>query len=1066
MRAISVGLLVIGLARADSDEAWLLRASLPPGMQPLLALIVDGSGATFSAGEPFDPARDYAAGLATDRCDPARIYWRRGPGPAPDCAAQAGLEPAASGALAGLRCEAALGPLAQQGFFIASRAAQWRGAAEDGYWSALSPDSQRAVECRSDRGRHGATAGIWYAANGAAGPWATGESAEIDWDLAPHADPYIFYGGNYLNFLRSTRTPTETPIADAINRSLAAALSATDELEIALIRVDGETGEGGYVAHAPMPSASAAAALPASAGAAPGRSAPLAEALSESAAWLGGHAVRFGDHRNADRAAFDSLAPGRYRSPFAHACRPVTLAYLTAGLASGDDLAATAAVTLPRFTELTAGCGASCLPAIAQWVERADLRDDLPGVQSTALHWLTPRPVPELVAQSAGTGSGGALDDPLAFINLVARSLQRDAAVPGSPQFSAAGMAPLADPDDGPGLVYGLTAPVARQRWVGNLFRYGLRAAGSPLASPIIVDRDDEPAIESATGLPKPSSRSYWSDAPDANLLAGGAAGRLPVADVRRIYSDLASSRMHDPANRLSPDNVRLDRRMFGLGAGDPESPAEIVAQLAEQRMLGDPGPHAPIVVDYPASDRQLVFAVTQDGMLQAFDAHSGVEAWAWLPKEMLPRLVGLLRNESTTVRSHGIDGPMVLHRHDPDGDGRIDRDAGEHLWLLFGLGRGGNRYHAVDVSSADDPRLLWSMALPGGGEVDADAEPVVTRLAVADSGQSAGDWVVLLAGGYDRRFDAAGVAARGHGNALHVVDALTGRLLWTASGNDADAPDLAVGGLASSAPSAPRALDLDGDGYLDRAYLLDVTGGLWRFDFRSGNPANEVASARLLARLGDGQRRFHATPDASLVRISGAMQLAIAFGSGWQSRPRDTTIIDRFYVLLDTETPAGPSVLTEADLHEVSDEPADNAPSAPGWFLRLDGHGAGEKVIGPAVTFDHVLRFQTYQPLDDDAAAPCGPPRSVRRLYALDIRDGRPHASAVESAEDEAQELAGSGLPVGLRFGFPGRRDAHCDECPARAFGVIGAETFDAGYAGDPVRTSWRKLRAPPDSP
>jgi hypothetical protein len=30
---------------------------------------------------------------------------------------------------------------------------------------------------------------------------------------------------------------------------------------------------------------------------------------------------------------------------------------------------------------------------------------------------------------------------------------------------------------------------------------------------------------------------------------------------------------------------------------------------------------------------------------------------------------------------------------------------------------------------------------------------------------------------------------------------------------------------------------------------------------------------------------------------------------------------------------------------------------------------------------------------------------------------------------------------------------------------GILGGETFDTGYAGDPVRTSWRKLLPPPDS-
>ena len=169
----------------------------------------------------------------------------------------------------------------------------------------------------------------------------------------------------------------------------------------------------------------------------------------------------------------------------------------------------------------------------------------------------------------------------------------------------------------------------------------------------------------------------------------------------------------------------------------------------------------------------------TQDGLLQAFDADTGVELWGWMPQELLSRIPGLMRDAPTTARSHGIDGPLVLHRYDPDGNGRIDAASGEHLWLLFALGRGGIRYYALDVARPDDPRLLWSWQLPDAGVLSL-AEPVVTRLAIAGSGQSAGEWVVLVAGGYDPRYDVSGASGGGAGAGLHVLDAQSGRPLWS----------------------------------------------------------------------------------------------------------------------------------------------------------------------------------------------------------------------------------------------------------------------------------------------
>jgi type IV pilus assembly protein PilY1 len=290
------------------------------------------------------------------------------------------------------------------------------------------------------------------------------------------------------------------------------------------------------------------------------------------------------------------------------------------------------------------------------------------------------------------------------------------------------------------------------------------------------------------------------------------------------------------------------------------------------------------------------------------------------------------------------------------------------------------------------------------------------------------------------------------------IADAETGRLLWSAGDDDAELP---VTGLASVA-AAPRLLDLDGDGEVDRAYVLDVVGNLWRIDLHGGRSADTIGTAYRLAHLAAGGRRFHYTPDASLVRSGAFSLLAIAFGSGSRMRPRDELPEDALHVVHDVLVGAPARDLGIDDLHDVTGSNHEIPPDAPGWILRLDGHGAGEKVAGPTTTFDHVLRFQTYEPLPLDPAEPCGPPRSVARRYAVDIRTAMPRATAVESEEDEPEEIPASGLPPGLRFGFPGLWDDACAGCRPRPFGILGGETFDPGYAGEPVRTSWRKLVPP----
>ncbi len=1042
LRGLVLTAVIAGPPCVLADEAWLQRAPLPPGTRPLLALVVDNSAAlagSVTVRPPYDPATDYAAGVPEEtRCDPARVYWRRGAGPAPDCGRMPGLEATPATPDPGLHCAAASGPLARHGVFVAARTAQWQDAAAGGYWASPAPTSVLALRCSADG------------------------ASDIDWNRPPLGDPYIFYTGNYLNWLQSEAAPVEQPFADTLLQALTTALDASGELEVAAVLLSQATpgAAGAYVALAPAAAATAAQRLAELLTAeSAGGPAWLSTALLETSAWLAGSTVRFGTDARADPAAFADQAAGEYRSPIVPACRPVSIAVLAAGTPAQDAPTTLAANALPGFAAATGGCDSDCLPALSAWLADTDLIAALPGQQHAPVTWLATPATAAAVAPAAAATSGLVHDltDPLALINLVARSLGHDAAVPAGPQLSAAGLVPAGMGEAAPEIVYGLTLPLGRERWPGNALAYGLSWNGPGFAGPTVVDRDGETALDAATSLPRSGSRSLWSETEDTDWLSGGAAGRLPAAAARRLFSNLTTAPMTDPANRLTPDNELLGRDLLGLGTHDQESPAEVINWLRALRQLGDPGPAAPIVLRLDADDG-LVLVATQDGLLHAFDLATGVERWAFLPRELLTRLAGLQRDEPTTLRSHGLDGPMLLHEHDPDHDGTIDPAAGEHRWLILGLGRGGSGYYALDLALPAEPRLLWTFD-PSSGAAESRPEAVVTRLSIADSGQSAGNWVVLLAGGYDRRFNLPVESTAGAGNRLSVVDATNGHLLWQAGSEDDTDVTLGVAGFTSSLAAAPRALDLDGDGRLDRLYQLDITGSLWRFDFASGAAAGQLARARRIARLGAGAQRFFATPDASLTRLEGTLRVTLAVGSGWLSRPRDTSAVDRAYVLFDREPPGSTRVLADSDLHDATAAEGPMPTGAPGWFLRLARHGSGEKVIGPTLTFDRALWLRTYQPLPFSPDAPCGPPPAIRRLYALDPATGLP---VVRTARDfeEPRELIGSGLPPALRFGESRGADA-----PPRYFGIAGAEVFDAGWSNAPVKTSWRRLRPPADS-
>lgn len=1069
MSAARLSVLFACLAGADQDEAWLGRAPLPAGTNPLLIIVLDTSAAMagrIRVAVPYDPQIQYRPDAA-QQCDPERVYWRRGPGPAPDCRTSIGLGLRATATAGGMLCDSARAPLARHGYFVASRAAQWRPAG--GHWDALSNASAQAVECRDDRGRHGAAAGQWFTANGRAGPWIQAPESEIDWNAAPHGEPYIFYAGNFLNYLAAAASTSETSLATAASVAIAAAVDAASELDVAVIRLSDRRpdAEGGFVLLAPVAAEVADSRLPSLfAGISPTGGAPLAETMTEVAAWLSGAPVRYGEDPRADAAARDPQFPARYRSPFSSPCRPVTIAVVTAGEASEDAGAGFLAGGQSGFNELTGGCDTNCLPALAQWLARSDLRPDLPGRQHAHLAWVSPFPRPALVAASMDQAGGKTefLDDPLALANIVVRSLQHDAAVPGGAQLSAAGMLPMQQSTHEPAVIYGLSVPQAGERWLGNLLRYALQAPAAPLAPPVVVGSDGEPALDPASGLPYADSISAWSDQADGDaLLSGGAAARLPPAELRRLYSDVTDSALTSAANRLTSGNRAFSAEVLGLGPHDTENADQVITWLLDQRRLGDPGLRSPASVSHDGADSRTTFVATHDGVLHAFDSDTGVERWAFIPRPMMSRLATLMRDEANIIRSHGVDGPLALHRHDANGDDRIDAGSGEHLWLIFGLGRGGSGYYALDVASPDEPRLMWSLTPADMGDgAESWAQPVITRLIVAGASQAPGSWVAVLAGGYDRAYDFADSPANTSGASLSIVDAATGVRLWRAAGRAALLPDLHLPAMNSSLASAPRVLDLDGDGYADRMYVIDVAGGLWHIELQNeGTPAN-LARAQLVASLGGGERRFYSSPDVAMTRGSGAVELAISFGSGWLARPRDNRIVDRFYSI--REPKPGHGILQESDLHDATLGEDPMPVGAAGWFVRLDAHGAGEKVIGSSLTFDHRLHILSYQPVAAPAAAICGPPQAVRRLHQLDVRSGLPAGRLNPDRDLDERELPASGLPSALGFAFPGPWDQACPDCRARPVGFAGSEIFDAGFGNDPVRTSWRKLPAEPD--
>jgi hypothetical protein len=705
--------------------------------------------------------------------------------------------------------------------------------------------------------------------------------------------------------------------------------------------------------------------------------------------------------------------------------------------------------------------------------------------------------------------------------------------------------------------------PTARQRWRGNVKKYRLAPNGD------VLGRDDALAVNGLTGRFLPDVSSLWpSDlviGDGEDVLAGGAARALPDPAFRRIYTNEDGASTHalngytvEQIGRRADAAAVLGYTAAGLEPpACPARPGEVAADgdnpavchllawvhgadvidavpaatedfpagngnFTEARHdLGDPLHTRPAVVTYGGDvgmPRAVVYAVTNDGALHAFDAASGRERWAFMPWDGLGRTLALYRDRAARPRtSLGLDGPLRVLTLDRNGNGRIEPLAdgtGDRVILYFGMRRGGRNYYAVDVThvdlddpAGDAPRLLWIAGPPDDPAIAAERQlplvgqswsrPVVTRMRVPGH-RGTDDLVVMFAGGYDPETqdppDGMPRAYRDDtvGTGLYVLDAFSGQRLWRA-GPDAGA-DLALASLTAAIPGDVTALDLTGDGYVDTAYFADLRGRIWRLDFdAAAADVAGLASGGILADLGGagiaGARRFFTTPDVSSVVHGGRRWLNVAIGSGHREMPlSDRATNDRFYSLRDYHGAmrrdwARAAPIREGDLVDVTPHDLDPAVQAPvpagaaGWLLRLDQQ-PGQKAISSSRTFGHTVFFPTFIPArpDDDAddgaerADTCARPVGDNLLYQVSVFDARPARRLAESAH--ATDAGG----LALRLGQPGIAPEPLFVFPAIAAAaaaapddlsrppplcLIGVESCGSLDQVGPRRTYWRQRGA-----
>ena len=467
----------------------------------------------------------------------------------------------------------------------------------------------------------------------------------------------------------------------------------------------------------------------------------------------------------------------------------------------------------------------------------------------------------------------------------------------------------------------------------------------------------------------------------------GGDSTSVPPATLG--YVGLLDSTVYGNGTKLenlvllsSVDRDKIIDFIRGIDAFDEDLDLDVTEERAWK--LGDIYHSSPVLISPPiaplvdptydafkqanASRTTVLIAGANDGMLHAFRESDGEELWAFIPPDLLGSLKDL--TDRSAWHSYYVDSSPIA----------ADIKIGG-VWktiVVFGERRGGKYYHALDITDTTNPTYLWNFTDPKMGETW--SEPAIGKVKMDDGTEK---FVAFFGGGYDTGQN------NNTGKAFFVIDLATGQKLWEYY-NDGSLDDQQY--MNFSLATSPTIADLNHDGYIDRAYIGDVGGQLWKFDMSApatlfGGLVNNWTGKRLFAAdpsqpnppvVGEyyPAQAIYTTPALAFDEFG---NLWVYFGTGDRNHPNNTST-NRFYGIKENTTMTNGTSLTEASLVDVT---SGNKNATQGWFFKL---GADEKVLGAAEVFNQIVFFSSFTP---GVAVTCGSGGGTSRLYAIQMTTG-----------------------------------------------------------------------------
>jgi type IV pilus assembly protein PilY1 len=520
----------------------------------------------------------------------------------------------------------------------------------------------------------------------------------------------------------------------------------------------------------------------------------------------------------------------------------------------------------------------------------------------------------------------------------------------------------------------------------------------------------------------------------------------------------------NDPSSPLNP-NSPVIQAMFGASAAETSGTINWVrgkdniedengdasATDIRAHIHGDIIHSRPAVINYNryGNDNDVVaFYGSNDGLFRAVKggtgANDGYEKWIFVAEEFFGKLkrqrdnfpnndlppYDLPENYNTpysvNLKDYFFDGSIGVYTKDANNDGKLESIAGDKVWIFLSARRGGRFIYALDVSNPDDPKFMWKKGCFGLAPVLCSAgyselgytwsEPKTAKIKANLGNSSNPDNIVLIFGaGYDPLIEdqdpVIDPLSNLIGRGIFVVDAENGNVFWQANPSPSGATyNKTVTDMTYAIPSDVALLDRNGDKFIDRGYVGDTGGNVWRIDLGDPSPANwavnKLASVGVASSSSNTDRRKFLHPP-SVVANANSLGIfdAVLIGSGDRehplqgigdiNHPAGNAVANRYYMFKDrstgsTFTGAGSGaggVIVASDLYDITSN-ADGANQVPlddeGWVLNL---GTAEKVVSSSLTQAGATQFNTHTPSFPDAGS-CNSLGNAK-LYTINYKNG-----------------------------------------------------------------------------